>query len=150
MILRGGCSQWAAVVQELKTQAIPGLTLPRSATDDDLGRLRGLEGLRALDLWGCGEITDTGLSSLEELGGLRSLNLRFCKQVTDAGLAHLQGLKALRSLNLRECDQITDTGDRRFPHRRCIEFTDSEIAGDDLNGLIQVFFRFDFVFVEQH
>lgn len=41
-----------------------------------------LEGLRALTLYGCGQVTDDGLTALARLPSLRSLALSFCDQVS--------------------------------------------------------------------
>jgi internalin A len=88
----------ANVVKEMQAQAVPGLALPPSATNDDLALLKGLTGLQTLYLRET-RVTDAGVAHLRDLTGLRMLNL-MGTQVTDAGLAHLKGLTGLQALNL--------------------------------------------------
>jgi hypothetical protein len=76
-------------------------------TDAALASLRGLKGLRELDLWGV-KITDAGLVHLSGLTKLESLKL-YWSDVTDAGLVHLSKLTALRHLDLGH-SRITGPG----------------------------------------
>jgi hypothetical protein len=87
------------------------LVLPRSATDADIALLAQLcKQLRALNLYGCDQITDAGLQSIAGMQQLQMLYLGDSKQITDAGLAHLTVLQQLGELYLDSCDQITDAG----------------------------------------
>ena len=98
--------------------------------DSDLACLKGLRGLRELELWGT-PITGAGIVHLKDLPNLRSLGLGWrldegelahlekltnieelglCgPQVTDASLSHLGRLTRLRSLTLSD-RHITDAG----------------------------------------
>ena len=78
-----------------------------TVTDDGLVHLRGLTGVRRLDLIGT-QVTDAGLAHLQGLTALQSLDLGGT-QVTDAGLTHLQGLRGLQTLSLNNT-QVTGTG----------------------------------------
>jgi hypothetical protein len=70
-----------------------------SATDDDLGRLGHLTGLRRLDCSKARRLTDAGIAALEPLRRLRHLDL-YATGVTDAGLRHLAGMVELEWLHL--------------------------------------------------
>jgi len=67
-------------------------------TDEGLSHVKGLTGLRELDLSHT-DITNDGLHHLRALSDLTTLNLSFSK-VTDAGLANLKGLSKLKWLDL--------------------------------------------------
>ncbi|HDZ20913.1 MAG TPA: hypothetical protein ENH78_06435, partial [Phycisphaerae bacterium] len=92
--------------QEVLSKRIPGLELS-NATDDDLAHLKGLTGLRMLNLSET-TITDVGLAHLKGLTGLQRLSLDDT-HITDTGLAHLKGMTGLRALNLWGTN-ITDAG----------------------------------------
>ena len=76
-------------------------------TDADLAELRGLTGLRVLDLSQT-RITDAGLS---HLGALRSLRTLYLTEtgITDRGLVHLEGLADLDTLFLGQ-SALADAG----------------------------------------
>ncbi|MCY2931511.1 MAG: hypothetical protein NTV86_18880 [Planctomycetota bacterium] len=77
-------------------------------TDEDVGRLQVLTGLRELRLGG-GEITDVGLAHLKGIK-VQKLTLDLTgPKITDAGLAHLKGLDALDTLEFHQA-AITDDG----------------------------------------
>jgi hypothetical protein len=97
----------ADVVKEVQAQALPGLALPGSATNDDLAFLKGLTGLQSLVLTGT-KVTDAGLAQIKGLTGLQTLYLRET-QVTDAGLEQLKGLTGLQALDLSGT-RVTDAG----------------------------------------
>jgi len=97
----------AKVRAAIRVAKIPGLRL-RVASDADLAHLKGLTGLRTLNLWNCEEITNDGTAYLSGLKELRTLYVGGT-QITDAGLAPLKGLTKLWTLNLDET-QITDAG----------------------------------------
>jgi internalin A len=105
------------------------LVLSPATTDAGLVHLRGLSGLRALDLQSAA-ISNDGLKHLSNLTGLQELRLdltrvsnlaplRSLKElkvlsliasaVTDEGLAPIENLTALRDLNLYQT-KVTDTG----------------------------------------
>lgn len=67
--------------------------------------LRGLVGLRCLDLCGCGELTNDALWDLTNLTQLVDLNLMNCVQVVD--LQALSFLTSLHTLNLVNCRMTT-------------------------------------------
>ena len=121
-----GCGQTQSVREEAAVNAIlklggkvyrdeklPGRPVARvylrdtKITDADLEDLKGLKGLRNLNLTGT-KITDAGLKELKELKGLQELNLSETK-ITDAGLKDLKELKGLQKLNLSHA-KITDAG----------------------------------------
>ncbi len=83
-----------ALAKEIASKGLAGLRLPWRAVDADLAHLKGLTGLRGLDLRGT-KITDGGLAHLKGLAGLRVLDLRRTK-ITNAGAASLE--KALPEL----------------------------------------------------
>ena len=87
-------SDMRALAEEIASKGLPGLRLA-GATDGDLAHLKGLTGLRELNLYGT-EITDAGLAHLKGLTRLRKLHLQELHvwgiKITDAGLAHLKGL----------------------------------------------------------
>lgn len=91
--------------------------------DHGLARLRGLERLERLDLWGNRRITDEGARALGSLRGLTWLNLDG-STITDAGLAHLHSQTNLRFLNLG-VSEVTDQALDRL--RRALTFEDAEI-----------------------
>ena len=72
-----------------------------------------LEGLRALDLWGCTAFSSAAFTHLQ---GIRTLCLRDCNQaaITDAALAHLVGI---RELDLSGCDLFSLTAAAAAPLR---------------------------------
>jgi Leucine-rich repeat (LRR) protein len=69
--------------------------------DGEMASLRGLAGLRTLDVITTGHISDAGLAPLAGLTNLESITLDYAKAGA-AGVAHLKGLKKLRRLSLRE------------------------------------------------
>ena len=71
----------------------------KAATDDDLGRLAHLTGLRELHASKSHAVTDRGLAALAPLRRLRVLDL-YWSAVTDAGLAALSGMPELEELHL--------------------------------------------------
>jgi len=79
-------------------------------TDEQLGRISHLTGLRHIDL-GETDILGTGLRHLSRLQALRRLSLANT-HVGDRELGHLVGLSGLRSLGLRG----TPTGDAGMVH----------------------------------
>jgi internalin A len=79
---------------------VVGVDLSYTAvTDEELAHLRGLKGLRSLNLSGCEKVTDAGLPYLAGLTDLRELRLDGTG-VRGDGLTHLGGLKALTLLFL--------------------------------------------------
>ncbi|MCE9543933.1 MAG: hypothetical protein K8T25_00180 [Planctomycetia bacterium] len=80
-------------------------------TDSGLEHLKGLTGLRRLDLDGT-QITDNGLEHLKGLKALQTLWLNET-QVTDNGLEHLRGLTTLQWLRL-DGTKVTDAGVARL------------------------------------
>ena len=85
------------VAAEVKAQRIPGLLL-NYAKDADLAHLKGLTGLRRLNL-NDAKVTDAGLEHLADMTALQTLVLSGTA-VTDAGLAHLKSLRRLQMLDL--------------------------------------------------
>ena len=83
------------------------LAADRDVTDRGLASVKGLVGLRSLDLFSTG-VTDAGMAELSGLAGLEVVNLAHTR-VTDAGLVPLRGLKRLRELDLRST-AISDVG----------------------------------------
>lgn len=77
-------------------------------TDRGLAALRGLTRLQTLHLWSCRHITDAGLVHLEQLAGLQKLTLGRTK-VSDAGLIHLSRLRTLREVHL-DHTRVSDNG----------------------------------------
>ncbi|MGD0091665.1 MAG: hypothetical protein ABSE73_17245 [Planctomycetota bacterium] len=94
------------LAKELAKEDVPGLTLGE-ATDAGLANLKGLTGLRTLNLRAT-QVTDAGVAYLAGLTGLRSLFLAETK-ITDAGLANLKDLSGLQNLDLHST-AITDAG----------------------------------------
>jgi hypothetical protein len=80
--------------------------------DSDAELLKGLPGLKALDLYHT-QITDAGVAHLKNLCNLRILIVAETR-VTDAGLAHLKGLTRLDHLDLRTCFKKPFGGERAF------------------------------------
>ena len=76
-------------------------------TDASLDNLRGLKGLRLLNIGGT-NVTDAGLIRLKEHKGLTHLVLERLK-LTKTGLAHLKAFKELQVLHLHEVP-VTDDG----------------------------------------
>ncbi len=77
-------------------------------SDTELVHLAQLTRLERLSFIGCIYVTDTGLANLKGLTGLRALDL--CHTgVGDAGLAHLKGLNRLENLTL-DSSAFTDEG----------------------------------------
>jgi hypothetical protein len=79
------------------------------AKNDQLALLKGLAGLRALDLSACHEVTDAGIAHLRELTSLRKLTI-YGSQMTGAGLSALAPLTNLQEIYLLGCDNVTDDG----------------------------------------
>ena len=76
------------------------LSLSRTGiTDEQMGFLRPLQSLRALELHMELSIRNAGLAVLQELPALEYLDLE--TGVTDVGLRHLSGLRKLRWMRLR-------------------------------------------------
>jgi Leucine-rich repeat (LRR) protein len=73
-----------------------------------LDRLKGLDRLQRLELWGGDVMTDDTLAHVKGLMQLQSL-LLWSEQVTDAGLASFKELVQIRELDL-SCARITDGG----------------------------------------
>jgi hypothetical protein len=88
------------------------VALPPSGTDDDLGVLCELRGLRALVLNGT-QVTDDGLGAVAGLPRVKELTLRG-GNFTDAGLRHLEAMRGLRLLRLWGCPNLTAEGVERL------------------------------------
>jgi serine/threonine protein kinase/Leucine-rich repeat (LRR) protein len=95
--------------------------------DDDLGTLRGLKNLAALDLSGT-SISDAGLGQLRDLPGLRSLALSRT-HVTDAGLERLEGAEGIDNLVLYST-AVTGKGLARFRNLRSLQADGALNLGD--------------------
>ena len=78
------------------------------ATDNDLGHVVEIKGLKRLDL-SFTYVTDAGIERLHELQQLEELNLDTAEALTDAAASYLRANKSLRKLVLRGVD-ITDVG----------------------------------------
>ena len=78
-------------------------------TEDGLRAVAGLPRLRRLGLCGA-NVTDQGLGHLGAMRGLKELEVFKCPNVTDQGLRHLEALSQLESLDLRGCPKVTDQG----------------------------------------
>jgi hypothetical protein len=105
------------------------LSLPSTVTDDDLGALRDLKGVRSLTLDGADAVTDDGLAHLRSME-LVQLDLRHLRNVTDAGLAHVTGMKTLESLNLWYCRNLSNksiAGLARLPKLKKINLFGTQI-----------------------
>ena len=87
-----------ALARPIAAKKIPHLRFGSWAVDSDLAHLKGLAGLRKLNLMNT-QITDAGLAHLKGMTGLRKLKLSDTK-ITNAGLAHLKGMTGLRKLHL--------------------------------------------------
>jgi Leucine-rich repeat (LRR) protein len=94
------------VCREVQAQGIPGIQFP-DAKDADIAHLKGLTGLKSLDL-GTSQVTDTGLGQMTALTGLQTLDLGGTR-VTDSGLQHLTVLTELQELDLQRT-RVTDVG----------------------------------------
>jgi Leucine-rich repeat (LRR) protein/predicted Ser/Thr protein kinase len=92
---------------------LTGVDLAHREVGDDLSRLRGLKGLKDLNL-PVSKATDRALVSLGGLPVLTGLNVSGCAGVTDAALAHLKGLKNLAGLHLQRTG-VTDAGLAHLP-----------------------------------
>jgi internalin A len=77
------------------------------ATDADIERVAGLNGLKRLDL-SLTYVSDRGAERLKALDQLEELNLSTAEFITDAAMAFLRGNRQLTTLNLRGTD-VTDT-----------------------------------------
>ena len=99
---------WDEVIALLRDRRLPGLNPRGQMTDGLLERVSRLDHITALDLEGSRGLTDDGLGSLARLPGLRHLNLMGCG-ITDRGLEVLRRLPALESLGLAGTG-VTDAG----------------------------------------
>jgi len=95
------------VVRDDRGVAIRISLLNSRITDDGLGQLEELAGLKTLDLGGT-KITNAGLAHLSSLANLETLSLH-STLVTDAGLLHLKGLSRLETLWCGRT-RVTDEG----------------------------------------
>ncbi len=101
--------------------------------DADLRQLAAMPKLQRIDL-SLTRITDHGLKQLRGLKGIRELNLYFAENVTDEGIAALKGWKDLRKLNLRGT-KITDTTIEHLAGLTALESLDIGFAQVTDNGL---------------
>jgi hypothetical protein len=81
------------------------ITYPSTVTDLGMAHLRGLTGLRRLQI-ASGQATGASLANLEGMTGLESLRL-YTMAIADADLVHLAGLSRLEDLCI-ESPRITD------------------------------------------
>ncbi|HWG44036.1 MAG TPA: hypothetical protein VN688_14755 [Gemmataceae bacterium] len=79
----------------------------RGVTNASLGYLRGLMGLRSLEICNT-PVTDEGLAPLGGLRELHSLDLSSCREVKGPGLEHLWNCQKLRSLDLENTRVICE------------------------------------------
>jgi hypothetical protein len=107
IIMAGG---FVGTVKDDAASPVDRVELGADATDADLA---GLCELRRLGLCGA-NVTDEGLGRLGAMGGLRELELFKCPNVTDAGLRHLEAAKGLQLLDLRGCPNVTAEGAARL------------------------------------
>jgi len=84
------------------------VSLPDSATDEDLVHVGQLDSLEVLAERSAPQLTGAGLSHLRGLSALRMLILPNTK-LNDAGLAHVSGMTGLRYLEISHT-QVTDVG----------------------------------------
>jgi Leucine-rich repeat (LRR) protein len=99
---RGG-----AVTRDSRSR-VTGVRMDLSwVTDGDVAALASLPNLESLDL-AFTLITDAGVEQLRGLKGVKRLNLQSAELLTDTAISHIRGWSGLRSLNLRGTD-ITDT-----------------------------------------
>ena len=90
-------------------------------TDNELDHLKGLTGLRKLDLKGAA-ISDDGMASLQGMVNLEQLWLGGSRsQITDKGLVHLEGLASLKHLEIWST-HVTDSG---IEHLKCLASLES-------------------------
>jgi Leucine-rich repeat (LRR) protein len=82
--------------------------LASKVTDDDLKILRGLTGLKSLDL-GFTRISDKGMKYLGDLASLETLSLAGAQYVGDDGLAAIKGLTNLKVIDFAGT-RVTDKG----------------------------------------
>jgi Leucine-rich repeat (LRR) protein len=114
-------SPWPAWLRNLLGEdflsTVVSVNFRRSSGDAGLEYLKGLAGLRELDLRYT-QVTDTSFEHLKGLTRLETLNLRGTR-VTDAGVERLKGLTQLQVLTLFESQrvgldlsetQVTDVG----------------------------------------
>jgi len=109
-----------------------------SVTDDDLVHLKGLTGLRQLDLSNT-EISGPGLNSVSHLGELKRLILEDTS-VDDQQLARLKGLNRLTELNLTNT-RITDAGLQyltQFTSLRTLKLRNTRISDAGLKHLLEL------------
>ena len=138
--------QWLELIRELNAKQVPGLILPKWATDEHMRGLAAFECLRHLEMYKMGhsaqvgdagvkhvaqlpnlegldltrtEITDEGLAYLSQCENLVMLDLGFCAKITDEGLRNLTGLPNLLYLDLGYT-QITDEGVRNLIGSKCL------------------------------
>ncbi len=76
--------------------------------DGAMDTVSGIPKLAVLDL-SRAHITDTGMERLRGMAGVRELNLFFAEQITDISMAHIRGWRNLERLSVHGAD-ITDTG----------------------------------------
>jgi hypothetical protein len=110
-------AQWSAQPVKLPgevmvkpTEAYRLILNPTQATDAELAKLRGLNGvggLEAVDLSGCGKVTDAGLTHLAALRGLKAVGLADTA-VTDSGVALLlTRLRDVEAVSLSGCEGVS-------------------------------------------
>jgi hypothetical protein len=80
-----------------------------AVTDEGLGALPSLNGLKTLLLDSVYELTDVGLRHICRITGLVYLSLSENRNITGKGLEVLRELKSLAVLNLSNCTQLADT-----------------------------------------
>jgi len=102
----------AGLVKELA--GLPALVLlnlseNRSITGAGLAHLRGLPGIRYLNLSSCG-LSNPGLEHLKGLPRLERLDLSYCNRLTDLSVKSLRALQNLTFLDLQGCVKITNGG----------------------------------------
>ncbi|MHC4476351.1 MAG: HEAT repeat domain-containing protein, partial [Planctomycetota bacterium] len=121
VVVPAGKQLWLQISEEAAkdlsplTSLRPGdlymLGLYGDVTDEQLGQIKGLTGLREL-FFHEGQIKDEQLAHLKALKGLWTLNL-FGKDITNAGLVHLEDIKSLKFAYLGRT-QVTMDGIKRL------------------------------------
>ena len=116
---------------------LAGLTSLRSlgllytkAAGSGLRRLKGLKGLRTLEL---SPVADDQLVYLSDLTGLKALNF-LDSQITDAGLDQLKEFNQLENLNLWG-NPVTGIGLSGLTKLKTLSLTGPQVTDDSLRGL---------------
>jgi Leucine-rich repeat (LRR) protein len=124
-------------IQTRPDGSVAGISLSHAwATDSDLEPITRVQTLEKLDL-SLSLITDAGMERLKPLENVTELNLFGVEHITDTAIAYIRGWRKLQRLNLRGTD-VTDTALEyiaQIPSLRSLDVSYTQVTNTGLDFL---------------